>query len=121
MILENVRKAINSGSISVKDVEKSLSYITETENLLDSFSNKISEFNQKYENMKQELDSLMPEKLISLETDLTKKSSQLEDVKSKTKSHESEISEIDENLPHLLSDIEKHLRLFSNTRYSISS
>ena len=121
VILENVRKAINSGSISVKDVEKSLSYITETENLLDSFSNQISEFDQKYEKMKDELDSLMPEKLISLEDTLAKKSSHLEDQKSKTKSHESEISEIDSKLPELLSDIEKYLRMFSNTQYSISS
>ena len=121
VILENVRKAINSGSISVKDVEKSLSYITETENSLDSFSNQISEFNQQYDKMKQDLDSLMPEKLMFLEESLVKKSSQLEDQKSKTKSHESEISEIDSKIPDLLSDIEKQLRIFSNTMYSISS
>ena len=121
LILENVRKAINSGSISVKDVEKSLSHITETENSLDSFSNQISEFNQKYGKMKQELDSLMPEKLISFEETLAKKSSHLEDQKSKISSHESEISEIDSKLPDLLSDIEKYLRIFSNTKYSITS
>ena len=121
MILENVRKAINSGSISVKDVEKSLSHITETENSLDVFSKQISEFNEKHDKMKQELDSLMPEKLISLEETLAKKSSHLEDQKSKANSHESEISEIDSKLPELLSDIEKYLRTFSNTRYSISS
>ena len=121
VILENVRKAINSGSISVKDVEKSLTYITETENSLDSFSNKIAEFNEKYDKMKQDLDSLMPEKLMSLEDTLTKKSSHLQDQKSKIQSHESEISEIDSKLPDLLSEIEKHLRIFSNTKYSISS
>ena len=121
VILENVRKAINSGSISVKDVGKSLSQITETENSLDAFSKQISEFNEKYHKMKQELDSLMPEKLISLEETLAKKSSHLEDQKSKTNSYESEISEIDSKLPELLSDIEKYLRIFSNTRYSISS
>ena len=121
IILENVRKAINSGSISVKDVEKSLSYITETENSLDSFSSQISEFNQKYDKMKQELDSLKPKKLMSLEDNVTKKLSHLEDQKSKIKSHESEISDIDSKLPVLLSDIEKYLRVFSNTKYSISS
>ena len=73
IILENVRKAINSGSISVKDVEKSLSYITETENLLDQFSNNILEFTQQYDKMKQELESLIPEKLLSLETESCKK------------------------------------------------
>ena len=31
VILENVRKGITSGSISVKDIDKSLSQITETE------------------------------------------------------------------------------------------
>ena len=121
VILENVRKAINSGSISVKDIDKSLSHITETENSLDDFSKQISEFNEKHDKMKQELASLMPEKLISLEEILAKRSSHLEDQKSKTISHESEISEIDSRLPELVSDIEKYLRLFSNTRYSISS
>ena len=121
VILENVRKAINSGSISVKDIDKSLSHITETENSLDDFSKQISEFNEKHDKMKQELASLMPEKLISLEETLAKRSSHLEDQKSKTNSHESEISEIDSRLPELVSDIEKYLRLFSNTRYSISS
>lgn len=121
VILENVRKAINSGSISVKDVDKSLSHITETENSLDDFSKQISEFNEKHDKMKQELTSLMPEQLISLEETLAKRSAHLEDQTSKTNSYESEISEIDSRLPELVSDIEKYLRMFSNTRYSISS
>ena len=121
IILENVKKAINSGSISVKDVEKSLSYITETENQLDQFSNRILEFNQQYDKMKQDLESLIPEKLLSLETELQKKSTGQQDQKLKVKSLESEISEIDASMPDLISDIEKHLRIFSNTKYSISS
>ena len=39
IILENVRKGISSGSISVKDVEKTSSQITETEEMLDMFTN----------------------------------------------------------------------------------
>ena len=37
LIFENVRKGIVSGSISVKDVEKSSTYLTETEELLGAF------------------------------------------------------------------------------------
>ena len=121
VILENVRKAINSGSISVKDVEKSLSHITETENLLDQFFNRILEFTRQYDKMKQDLDSLMPEKLLSLETQLTKKSSEQQDQKLKVSSLESEIAEIDSSMPVMISDIERHLRIFSNTKYSVSS
>ena len=47
LILENVRKGISSGSISVKDIDKSLSYITETEETLDNFVTQILEYLEK--------------------------------------------------------------------------
>ena len=50
-ILENVRKAISSGSISVKDVDKTYSQITDTEESLDGFVKQVSEYHKKYQEM----------------------------------------------------------------------
>ena len=121
LILENVRKGISSGSISVKDVDKSLSLITETEETLDGFVKQILEYLEKYEKMKYNLNSLNPEELVSLEHELSKNISFKEDSQLKSKTFQGEIDEIDFNIPKLVSEIEEKLRQFSNTKYSVVS
>jgi len=119
VILENVRKGISSGSISVKDVDKSLSFITETEEALDGFVKQISEYLEKYEKMKNELNSLYPDDLVSLEHELAKNTSFKEDSQLKSETFQDEIDEIDSKIPLLVSEIEKKLRQFSNTKYAV--
>ena len=119
VILENVRKGISSGSISVKDVDKSLSYITETEESLDGFVKQISEYLEKQEKMKNDLSSLNPDELISLEHELTKNISSKEDLQLKSETLQGEIDEIDSKIPQLVSEIEGKLRKFSNTKYTV--
>jgi hypothetical protein len=119
VILENVRKGISSGSISVKDVDKSLSYITETEESLDGFVKQISEYLGKQEKMKNDLSSLNPDELISLEHELTKNISFKEDLQLKSETLQGEIDEIDSKIPQLVSEIEVKLRKFSNTKYTV--
>ncbi len=119
VILENVRKGISSGSISVKDVDKSLSYITETEESLDGFVKQISEYLEKQEKMKNDLSSLNPDELTSLEHELTKNISSKEDLQLKSETLHGEIDEIDSKIPQLVSEIEVKLRKFSNTKYTV--
>jgi len=119
MILENVRKGITSGSISVKDVDKTLSQITETEEALDGFISQVSEYFQKYQKMSDDLDSLRSEKLISLESELTKTSDAKNDLELKSETFQGEVDEIDASVPQLVSQIEKKLRTFSNTKYTV--
>jgi len=121
VILENVRKGISSGSISVKDVDKSLSYITETEESLDGFVKQISEYLEKQEKMKNDLSSLNPDELLSLEHELTKNISSKEDLQLKSETLQGEIDEIDSKIPQLVSEIEVKLRKFSNTKYTVLS
>ena len=121
VILENVRKGISSGSISVKDVDKSLSYITETEECLDLFVSHVSEFIEKHQRMTNDLKSLRPEELTPLENDLKKNIAFKDDSKSKSKTLENDILEINSKIPQLVSEIEAKLRRFSNTRYSVIS
>jgi hypothetical protein len=118
-ILENVRKGVLSGSISVKDVDKMSAQITETEELLDGFTNKVSEYHKKYQEMQKELDSLMPQELISFENDLVKNTTNLEESQLKSETFQGEIDEVDSKIPELVSEIEQKLRKFSNTRYTI--
>jgi len=119
LILENVRKGISSGSISVKDVDKSLSQITETEEILGEFIKQISEHLEKHEKMKSDLNSLNSYELVSLEHELIKNTSFKEDSQIKSETFQSEVVEIDSMIPQLVSEIEEKLRRFSNTKYTI--
>jgi len=121
VILENVRKGISSGSISVKDIDKSLSQITETEEALDGFVKQISEYSEKHEKMKNDLNSLNPDELVSLEHELAKNISFKEDSQLKSETFQGEIDEIDSKIPKLVSEIEEKLRQFSNTKYTVLS
>ncbi len=121
MILENVRKGITSGSISVKDVDKSLSQITETAETLVVFVKRVSEYSEKYESMSDELNSLKSEELISLESELTKNLSSRDDSKLRSETIEGELDELKSKIPQLVSKIEVKLRQFSNTQYTVIS
>ena len=121
LILENVRKGISSGSISVKDIDKSLSYITETEEILDNFVKQISEYLEKHEKMENDLNSLYPNELVSLEQELAKNTSFKEDSQLKSETFQGDMNEIDSKIPQLVSEIEKKLRHFSNTEYTVLS
>jgi len=119
IILENVRKAISSGSISVKDVEKTLSQITETEEKLDELIKQVSEYFKKYQFIQNDMNSFKSDNLYTLENELTKNNSFRDDSESKIKTFQMEIHETDLKIPQLISEIEVQLRRFSNTRYTI--
>ena len=121
LILENVRKGITSGSISVKDVEKTSLQITETEESLNGFIKLVSEYNEKYKQMQNDVTSLMPSDLLSLESDLTKTTLLNDESNLKSKTFQGEIDEIDSKIPKLVLEIEGKLRQFSNTKYTIST
>jgi hypothetical protein len=119
LILENVKKGISSGSISVKDVDKTLLQITETEEILDGFIKQVEEYYKKYQSIQNDMNSLKPDNLDSLENDLIKNTSFMEDSKQKSKTFQAEIKEDDSKIPQLISEIERKLRVFSNTKYTI--
>ncbi len=118
-ILENVRKGVSSGSISVKDVDKTSSHITETEESVDDFVKQVSDYHKKYEEMKNVVNSLVSNDLISLEDDLDKNTSLVNDSQMKSETFQGEIDEIDSKIPELVSEIAQKLREFSNTKYTI--
>ena len=120
LILENIRKGISSGSISVKDTEKTLSQLTETEESLDGFIKKVSEYSTVFDSMEADLKNLKPKNLTSTENDISKTSDSENDARQKSKTILSEISEIESQIPQFTSKIESKLKIFSSTRYTIS-
>ena len=120
LILENIRKGISSGSISVKDTQKTLSQLTETEESLDGFIKKVSEYSTVFDSMEADLKNLKPQNLTSTENDVSKTSESENDARQKSRTLLSEISEIESQIPQLISQIENKLQIFSSTRYTIS-
>ena len=119
IIFENVRKGILSGSISVKDVEKYSSYLTETEEQLGEFIKKISNFEEQKKTLKNQLNKFENSELSAFEKDLEKTLNQKNDVESKISLHKKDIDENSENIPKIISEIEKKLKRFSNTDYTV--
>ena len=119
IILENVRKGIISGEISVKDIDKTSLQITETEEYLDTFVNNVSEFSEKYVMMKHKINSLRPSDLDLLENKLTKNFSVKDDLEVKSRTLQEEIDYTDSKIPQLISEIEKKIKFFSNISYTI--
>ena len=119
LILENVRKGITSGSISVKDADKTLSHITETEEILDNFITQVSNYFETSQKMQNELNSLMPDELVSLEKEHAKNISLKSDLQLKSETLQGDIDDAETQIPTLISKIEKKLREFSNTKYTI--
>ncbi|MGI0057009.1 MAG: exonuclease SbcC, partial [Nitrosarchaeum sp.] len=119
LILENVRKGISSGAISVKDTEKSFSQITETAEALDGFIKQVNDFVDKTQHIQNQLVALEPDELSDLTRDLKNALSNKEDYELKIKTFQAEIHEVRSNIPKLISDIEVKLRKFSNTVYII--
>lgn len=120
LILENVRKGISSGSISVKDQEKSFSQITETEEALDGFIKQVTDFVDKKQNIQNQMVTLEPDKLSDLTRDLKNALSNKEDSELKIKTFQAEITEDHSSIKKLISDVEVKLRTFSNTVYTIT-
>ena len=119
VILENIRKGISSGSISVKDVDRMLLQITETEESINGFVKRVSEYFDQYNTLQNNMNSLKPNTLDSLEREFAKNTSFKQDSELKSETFQGEIDDADSKLPQLVTEIEGKLRVFSNTKYTI--
>jgi len=118
-ILNSVRRAVESGSISIKDSVKTLNQIDETFEMLDPFINKVSEFNKKKSYLENELGVFDLNKLEQKESELEKATSHKKDLESKIVMFEGDIDETKKKIPTLIQDIEKIMRSVSSTRYTV--
>ncbi|QUC65289.1 exonuclease SbcC [Nitrosopumilus sp. K4] len=120
IILENVRKGILSGSISVRDQEKSQDQITETIEMLDSFITIVDGYKQRLEKTKEQIRNFDKSQMEQLEKDLEKSMCEKEDAQQKISTFEYEIKQIQTNIPHIISNLESKLRKFSSVQYTLT-
>jgi hypothetical protein len=119
-ILENIRKGISSGSISVKDFEKSSFQISETEEALDGFIKQVDDYVLQRQHIQDQINELEPGELSMYTRDLNTALSDKANSELKIKTIESEIHADRLLLPKLISEIQVKLRMFSSVEYTIT-
>jgi len=118
-ILELVRNSVQSGTVSVKDINKSLLHIDETLEKLDSFFGKISEHNQLKDKLENDLKNYNFENLRQNESKLRKHQDDKSKTESKIESLHVEVDNVNESLPNQIKFIEISLNNISPVLYSI--
>lgn len=119
-IIQSVRKAVVSESISVKDVQKSLAYLDETTEILDSYIKQIYEYNSKLIDLESTLDVFDSKKLNDQEHTLQKHVENISDLESRIISLESEVKDLNDSRAQIIPQIQKRLDAISAIRYSIT-
>jgi hypothetical protein len=119
-ILQSARKGVQSGSVSVKDTEKSLINIDETTEILDNFINRITGFNSKKQKLRNELEIFNISELEKKQSELSKAKSDQDDLENKIHIFENELSESKTKIPNIIKDIERRLREISSTKYTLN-
>ena len=118
-ILESTKKGIQSGSVSVKDSNKSSLQIDETLSLLVGFIEKISTFHKSKNDIESKLSVFDNEQLRQKESLLSKYENDKSLLESKIKSAEKELVEITELIPKWIKSIESALNEISAVQYII--
>jgi len=118
-ILESTRKAVQSGSVSVKDIDKSLSQIDETLSLLPGLVEKISVFNRSKSDIESKLLGFNNEELRHKESTLSKYKNDKSSLESKIRSTEKELTDTIEFIPKSIKSVESILNQISAVQYTI--
>lgn len=118
-ILESTRNAVQSGSVSVKDTDKSLSQIDETFSLLATFIQKIEVFNRSKDDIESKLSVLNNEHLNQKESALNIHQNDKSTLESKIKSLENELNDVVEHIPKYIKSVEFTLNQISAVQYTI--
>ena len=118
-ILESVRKAVQSNSISVKDITKSVSQIDELLAKFDTIIKEISNFEKTKNDLESKLSIFSVEKLTQAENILRRHQNEKSDIEAKIKTLENEITDLIESLPKRIKSIQSKLNEVSAVQYSI--
>ena len=118
-ILESTRNGVQSGSVSVKDTDKSLSQIDETLSLLAAFIQKIDTFNRSKNDIEDKLSIFNNEHLRQKESALDLHQNDKLTLESKIKSLENELNDVVEHIPKYIKSVESTLNQISAVQYTI--
>ena len=120
-ILESTRNGVQSGSVSVKDTDKSLLQIDETLSLLDTFIQKIDVFNSSKNDIENKLSLFSSDDLRQKESQLTRHQNDKLALETKIESRENELRNTIELIPKYLKSLESILNQISAVQYTIRS
>ena len=118
-ILESTRKGVRSGSVSVKDIDKSLSQIDETLSHIPGFIEKISVFNRAKSDIESKLLGFNNEQLRHKESVHTMHKNDKSSLESKIRSTEKELADTIEFIPKSVKSVELILNQISAVQYVI--
>jgi predicted nucleic acid-binding Zn-ribbon protein len=118
-VLESCMKAIMSGTVSVKETDKSVDHITHILSLLDGFISDKNNVHSKLQDLQQNLGIFDLRQLEDLEKLLVKAKSDKDDSESKIKTLESELQQQTEQRQNLVLDLEGLLEKVSGTKYQV--
>lgn len=119
MILQAVSKSVASSSISVKDTDKALEYISETVEKLDEFISMKEKFTSKISIFQNELVSYDINPLEKTKEALKKSLSDLDISKSIKTKLETEINEKNNKLKNMIDQTERNLGSLTNSKITI--
>ena len=118
-ILESTRKGIQSGSVSVKDTDKSLLQIDETLSFIPGFIEKISVFNRSKSDIESKLLGFNNDQLRQKESVLSMHKNDKSSLESKISSIEKELKDTTEIIPKFVKSVESILNEISAVQYII--
>ena len=118
-ILESTRKGVQSGSVSVKDTDKSLTQIDETLSFIDTFIEKIADFNSSKNDIENKLSVFSSEELRQKESQLTRHQNDKLDLETKIESRKNELQNTTEFIPKHIKSLESILNQISAVQYTI--
>jgi chromosome segregation ATPase len=119
-VLESCMKGIISGSVSVKETDKSVDQITGLMSVLDDFIARKNETKSQLEDLKKKLEVFNSKQLDDLEKQLARAKSDRDDAESKIKKLQSDIDQDNVQMPKLVGDLQGSLENISGTKYTIS-
>jgi len=120
-ILESTRKGVQSGSVSVKDIDKALTQINETLSFIDTFIEKIASFNNSKNDLENKLSVFSSEELRQKESQLTRHQNDKLALETKIESRENELRNTTELIPKHVKSLESILNQISAVQYTIRS
>jgi len=120
-ILESTQKGVQSGSVSVKDTDKSLAQIDETLSFIDIFIEKITSFNNSKNDLENKLSVFSSEDLRQKESQLTRHQNDKLALETKIESRENELRNATELIPKHVKSLESILNQISAVQYTIRS
>jgi len=118
-ILESTRKGIQSGSVSVKDTDKSLLQIDEILSLIPGFIEKISVFNRSKSDIESKLLGFNNDQLRQKESALSMHKNDKSSLESKISSIEKELKDTTDIIPKFVKSIESILNEISAVQYIV--